>query len=87
MVRGVHEGRIHPRVDRFRDRPRGPEVPQGVQEEVNPMDVLMERISVRDFTDEPVSDSDLESILRAAMQAPSARNQQAWEFLVVDDPS
>ena len=54
---------------------------------MNPMDVLMERISVRDFTDEPVSDSDLESILKAAMQAPSARNQQAWEFLVVDDPS
>ena len=42
---------------------------------MNPMDVLMERISVRDFTDEPVSDSDLESILKAAMQAPSARNQ------------
>lgn len=50
------------------------------------MDVLMERISVRDFTDEPVSDSDVESIMKAAMQAPSARNQQAWEFIVVDDP-
>ena len=27
----------------------------------------------------------MELLLRAAMQAPSARNQQPWHFIVVDD--
>jgi len=50
------------------------------------MDSIMLRTSVRDFTDEAVSEGDLEKVLTAAMQAPSARNQQPWEFIVVDDP-
>ena len=41
------------------------------------------RRSLRRFTNEPVSDQQLEQLLRAAMQAPSARNQQPWEFVVV----
>ena len=49
------------------------------------MDSIMLRTSVRDFTDEAVSEGDLEKVLTAAMQAPSARNQQPWEFIVVDD--
>ena len=47
--------------------------------------VLMRR-SVREFTDDPVSDEDATRLVEAAMSAPSARNQQAWEFVVVDDP-
>ncbi len=46
---------------------------------------IFKRVSVRDFTDEKVSDKDIEMILRAGMQAPSAVNQQPWEFLVCKD--
>lgn len=52
------------------------------------MDILtaiFTRRSVRHFTQEPVSDSDLETLLRAGMQAPSADNGQPWRFVVIDD--
>lgn len=51
------------------------------------MDEIFERVSVRRFTDEAVSRGEEERLLRAAMAAPSARNQQPWEFYVVTDPS
>lgn len=47
---------------------------------------IEERRSVRRFTDEMIDDKTIETLLRAAMQAPSAANQQPWEFLVVRDP-
>jgi nitroreductase len=46
---------------------------------------LFHRTSVRKFTGETVSDGEVEAILRAAMQAPSAGDQQPWEFFVVRD--
>jgi len=46
--------------------------------------VLMRR-SIRAYTAEPVSDGQLEGLLRAAMAAPSAGNQQPWRFIVVTD--
>lgn len=49
--------------------------------------VLRNRHSSRAFTDEPVSKEDLETMLRAAMQAPSAANEQPWEFVVITDKS
>ncbi len=45
---------------------------------------IFERVSVREFTDQKVEREKLIEVLRAAMQAPSAVNQQPWEFLVVD---
>ncbi|MCP4405386.1 MAG: nitroreductase family protein [bacterium] len=47
------------------------------------MDVILSRRSVRKFKADPVSDQDLEEILKAAMQAPSAINEQAWQFVVL----
>ena len=47
------------------------------------LDLLMTRRSIRKYTDEPVSDSDVEAILRAAMAAPSAGNEQPWRFVVI----
>lgn len=41
------------------------------------------RRSVRNYSDKEVSKEAIEKILRAGMQAPSAGNQQAWEFIVV----
>ncbi len=49
------------------------------------MDAIFRRISVRKYEDRPVEEEKIERILRAAMAAPSARNQQPWEFFVVTD--
>jgi nitroreductase len=35
--------------------------------------------------DQPVSEELVEKLLAAAMQAPSARNQQPWQFVVIDE--
>ena len=50
------------------------------------MNEIYTRVSIRRFTDEPVEEEKLQAILRAAMQAPSAGNQQPWEFYIVTDP-
>lgn len=47
---------------------------------------LYTRRSVRDFTPEQIDDKDLALILHAAVYAPSARNQQPWNFTVVQNP-
>lgn len=52
-------------------------------------DIVLENIfarkSVRKFTSEPVSDKQVETLLKAAMAAPSAMNGQPWRFVVVND--
>ena len=48
-------------------------------------EALFTRRSIRKFTDEPVSDADLQLVLKAAMCAPSAHNKQPWHFVVVCD--
>lgn len=53
----------------------------------NPMNAINERASVRQYTSDPVSDDQVRDILRAAMAAPSAGNQQPWEVWVVRDES
>lgn len=50
------------------------------------MQAIRERRSVREFTDEPVSDALLRDLIEAAIQAPSAINQQPWCFVVVKNP-
>lgn len=45
----------------------------------------MTRRSIRHFTGELVSDEQLDTMLRAGFQAPSAHNFQPWEFIVVRD--
>ena len=49
------------------------------------MSSIFHRISVRKYQDRPVEKEKITAILRAAMQAPSAMNQQPWEFFVVTD--
>lgn len=49
------------------------------------MNEIFERYSVRNFKDKEVPQEDVEMLLKAAMQAPSAVNQQPWEFYVVTD--
>ena len=47
------------------------------------MNHIYTRVSIRKYQDRPVEKEKTEAILRAAMQAPSAANQQPWEFYVV----
>jgi nitroreductase len=49
------------------------------------LEAILTRRSIRTFTAEPVADEHIETLLRAGMAAPSAGNQQAWEFVVIDD--
>jgi len=46
---------------------------------------ILTRRSIRSFTDEAVSPNTIESLLRAAMAAPSAGNAQPWQFIVTED--
>ncbi len=47
--------------------------------------VVHNRSSIRHFTDQAVSAETVETLLRAAMAAPSSRNVQPWVFYVVED--
>jgi len=47
------------------------------------MDAIFDRRSIRKYTDEPVTDEAVKTLLAAAMAAPSAGNQQPWRFVVV----
>ena len=49
------------------------------------MNSIFHRISVRKYQDKKVEKEKVELMLRAAMAAPSACNQQPWEFYVVTD--
>ena len=53
-------------------------------ETADALDVIMTRASVRSYTDQPVEKDKVEKMLKAAMAAPTARNQQPWAFVVVD---
>lgn len=49
------------------------------------MHEIFKRRSIRKYLDKPVAKEDIDDLLRAAMAAPSAGNEQPWEFIVVDD--
>ena len=49
------------------------------------MDVIFNRRSIRRYKKQAVEPDKVEKLLRAAMQAPSAVNQQPWEFIVVQN--
>lgn len=49
------------------------------------LDAIFTRRSVRSYTDQPVDQKTIELLLKAAMQAPSARNTQPWQFVVITD--
>lgn len=49
------------------------------------MNAIFARRSIRRYTPEPVPDELVTELLRAAMCAPSARNEQPWHFVVIRD--
>jgi nitroreductase len=48
------------------------------------LDVIFTRRSIRQYTDEPVTEEQVKILLEAGMNAPSANNRQPWHFIVVD---
>lgn len=48
------------------------------------LELCEKRFSARKFTDEPVSQSDLDYILKCTQLAPSAVNFQPWKFVIVE---
>lgn len=51
------------------------------------MKEIYTRVSIRKYQPKPVEPEKITAILRAAMAAPSAGNQQPWEFYVVTNPA
>ena len=51
------------------------------------MQEIFNRASVRAFSEHKVEPEKVELLMRAAMAAPSACNQQPWEFVVVTEPA
>lgn len=49
------------------------------------IEVILNRKSVRKYTESSIEKDKIELILRAGMAAPSACNVQPWDFVVVDD--
>ena len=48
-------------------------------------DAIRSRRNVRTYSEEAIAPEDLDRILEAARRAPSAGNQQAWDFIVSTD--
>src|SRR6202012_766559 len=48
-------------------------------------DAICARQNVREYTTGPISDEDLNLIAEAGWRAPSAKNRQPWDFVIVTD--
>ena len=51
------------------------------------LQAIYNRRSRREFTSDPVAQTDLNEILTAGIWAPSGLNNQPWRFVVVTEPS
>jgi nitroreductase len=49
------------------------------------LNMIFARRSIRAYTEEPVSEQDIQSLLEAGMAAPSGSNRKPWHFVVVRD--
>lgn len=49
------------------------------------MDIILKRRSIRKYSETPIEPEKIDTLLKAAMQAPSSGNQRPWEFIVVQD--
>lgn len=49
------------------------------------METIFTRRSIRKYTDEKVSEEQVEKLLKAGMAAPSAGNEQPWHFIVLTE--
>ena len=59
--------------------------PKQTATEKSALETIANRKSVRSYTDQAVSPEQIETLLRAAMAAPTGMNLQPWRFVVVTD--
>jgi len=52
---------------------------------MNTLQTIVERRSIRQYTGKKIADELINELLKAAMYAPSARNTQSWQFIVIKD--
>lgn len=57
----------------------------GLSNEEAALENIMTRTSIRSYTNQTISDKQVEILLRAGMAAPSAANAQPWKFIVIRD--
>lgn len=50
------------------------------------IELLRKRRSIRQFTAEKIAQETLDTLIEAALRAPSSRGSNPWEFILVDDP-
>ncbi len=50
------------------------------------IELLRNRRSIRKFTSKKITPEAIETIIEAALRAPSSRGRNPWEFILVDDP-
>jgi nitroreductase len=50
------------------------------------IELLRKRRSIREFTAEEIAPEAIQTIIEAALRAPSSRGINPWVFIVVDDP-
>jgi nitroreductase len=50
-------------------------------------DAIRARRNVRDYQPRAIADADLDRIAEAGWRAPSAKNRQPWDFVIVTDPT
>lgn len=49
------------------------------------IECILGRRSIRKFIHKPVTDQQINTLLKAAMYSPTARNTQSWRFVVIND--
>ena len=52
---------------------------------LDPLHTIYTRRSIRKYTTQPIHENVLRELIEAAVQAPSAGNQQPWQFLIIDE--
>ena len=60
--------------------------PSDTMETNETIKTILNRKSVRSYAKRPVEQEKIDTLLRAAMAAPTAVNKQPWAFIVIDSP-
>jgi nitroreductase len=58
-----------------------------IEEDMDNLELLRRRRSIRSFQDKGISKGELEKIIDCARFAPTARDVQPWEFVVITEKS
>lgn len=53
---------------------------------MNTIEAILTRRSIRKYKKDPITQAEIDQLMRAAMRAPSTINNRDWAFVIVDDP-